>query len=189
MFMQELSKEEAIKLRLLQAAEEYLDYKKRLGQNDYYTREKRSYLESHLGAYKRHLSKIYDLMHDRGLTNFESGYVDKDQRNRYYPFTPRGTEHPYEEDLQEFQQLMRIDPLTKEGRVAREQTTEQGTDREAVRGPQVTSFWPTRVEQSRVDLRPTVSTETTNGLPTPTVDGGIKREDVDADVFTEVLFP
>jgi hypothetical protein len=79
MFLNEVGKVEPLRARVEAAANNWLWYK---NQRDKYGRnnseaiqDARASLENCLGEYRRELSKIYDMMADRGLVDFESSIV------------------------------------------------------------------------------------------------------------------
>ena len=107
MFLGELKKDEELRFQMAEAGERYLQSKKQYGQNHYLTKDWREILERKLMEYKTYLSRLYDLMHDRGLTNFESGYVDNDPP-KYHPLR---IEPKFDDaDVLMFAQLMRLNP-------------------------------------------------------------------------------
>jgi hypothetical protein len=85
MFIGELKKGTELEFQVVELAEKYLKYKKNsmYGPNDWYTKDARAKLERSLMRYKLQMSKIYDLMHDRGLVNFESSFRP-DGNSAYY---------------------------------------------------------------------------------------------------------
>jgi len=107
MFVNETKKLEEWTFQVSEAAERYIQSKKTNGPNSYVTREWRDILESRLTEYKLTISRIYDIMHDRGLTNFESGIIENDPP-KYHPL--RIEPKLDDSELLLFAQIMRLNP-------------------------------------------------------------------------------
>lgn len=129
MFLAEIEKVEPLRESVTHYAEEYLRCKhdRWKGPQHWETKEYRNSLERNLEQYKTELGRIYDMMHDRGLTNFESGYVMDDV---FHPLRPSlwqrlDTEPPEDHVLE---QLIEIDPLLVRGLNGAQQTTFEGRD-------------------------------------------------------------
>src|SRR5687767_2972498 len=108
MFISETKKLEEFTFQVSEAAERYLQSKKQYGGNHYTTKDWRDILDTRLHAYKLTLSNLYDIMHDRGLTNFESGPVENDPP-KYHPV--RVEPKFNDSDLLLFAQIMRLNPV------------------------------------------------------------------------------
>lgn len=166
MFISELEKSEKLKDDVIHFANEYLKHKKQYGPQNWFTKNSREKLEQYLTQYKRQLSTIYDIMHDRGLSNFESGYIYPEDRKKFFPFTESASE--WEEDDQLFIQLMNMNPLVSGGRQVGKSPIKQGRDRrtaisEANSGAASKREGSTDLQSSRV---------------TDSADGGTPKEEI-----------
>jgi hypothetical protein len=109
MFLSTITEIEELRWRVTEAGEEWLKAKKQYGQQSWVTKDWREKLERCLWDYKKKLSEVYDLMHDRGLSNFESGRIER-ETPMYHPLV----ELPSEEE--EHIQLLEFARLIDEGR-------------------------------------------------------------------------
>ena len=132
MFIGELKKFGEHSFQITEAGERYLVSKKQFGPTHYTTKNWRDVLELKLNDYKLHLGRVYDLMHDRGLTNFESGYVDN-LPPKYHPL--RVDPKPDPDQLLEFALIMRLNPtLNVRGLNGKSTINSTGSDRHSSEG-------------------------------------------------------
>lgn len=128
MFLNELAKLDPLQEQVLVCAEKYLHYKKdkMYGATSAETKYWRNELEMALTRFKAELSRIYDVMHDRGLTNFESGF---NRMNLGYYFPMKIWQDDDRADDLLFEQIIGINPLATKGLENYESTLNAGRDR------------------------------------------------------------
>jgi hypothetical protein len=174
MFLSEIKKLEEHTFQMAEASERYLQSKKQYGQAHYTTKDWRDVLDNRLHAYKLIISNIYDIMHDRGLTNFESGPVENDPP-KYYPLRIEPKLDP--DDALMFALVARLNPLMIRGldgestiNIARSDGSSNEVHAEEAKGD----------EGSTTDLQSSGTTGTVGSLQGESKESDHKRESSDA---------
>jgi hypothetical protein len=183
MFLSEIKKLEEHTFQMAEASERYLQSKKQYGQAHYTTKDWRDVLDNRLHAYKLIISNIYDIMHDRGLTNFESGPVDNDPP-KYHPMK---IEPQFDQaDLLLFAQLMRLNPTLNIRGLDGESTINlAGSDRHS---SEINTEESKGNEVSTTDLQSSGITGTSGSNEREGKASDHKRESAEAYAFAEHLF-
>ncbi len=182
MFVSETRKLEEWTFQVSEAAERYLQSKKVNGPNSYTTKEWRDILESRLMHYKQTLSRIYDIMHDRGLTNFESGIVENNPP-KYHPL--RIEPKLDDSELLLFAQIMRLNPtLHIRGLDGKSTINLAGSDGYS---ETIDTEETARNEVSTTDLQSSGVTGASSSLQGESKESDHKREDTDAYALADFL--
>jgi hypothetical protein len=189
MFLNELPKLDEYQEQIAVAAGKYLEYKRGPyhGPQHAETKYWRGELERSLDRFKREMSRIYDIMHDRGLANFESA-LDMPEEF-FYPIKPQIELSEFDPEVQLLEQVTLTDPLMNRGFYDYKQTVIERTDREPVSSEGTERQGTEVVRESSADLQSAGNAADSNGNPERIEEDSIQREEPVTTSRTEYVFP